>query len=196
MTFYPSNPLIFGGCYTLTHCLCYNNCYRGWTDCYLTADGWEWENWKECDGTPDNSYWTSVETDGRDWTSPSFNVMEANDDSVDSHDSKSIVTDRSQHSVDSHDIESDKSVDSLDSRSAASRDSPDHSVDSIHSDDSHDSHDKVPTKGAKTNVYDYSQIRSGGNYNGDSVNAKFAEESKIKSTVHSHDYSQIHSGAN
>ena len=34
----------------------------------------EWDNCYEFDGTPDNSAWTSIQTDGRLETSPSINV--------------------------------------------------------------------------------------------------------------------------
>ena len=37
----------------------------------------EWKNDFENDGTPDNSYWTSIQTDGLPGTSPSPNVYES-----------------------------------------------------------------------------------------------------------------------
>ena len=40
---------------------------------------WEWNNCYEWDGTPDNSEWTSIETDGLPETSPSLNELEVED---------------------------------------------------------------------------------------------------------------------
>ena len=44
--------------------------------CYDRTNGkWEWPNWNEADGTPDNSDLTSIETDGILITSPSIDVQ-------------------------------------------------------------------------------------------------------------------------
>ena len=44
--------------------------------CFDHTNGkWEWPNWNERDFTPDNSHLTSIETDGRLYTSPSIRVQ-------------------------------------------------------------------------------------------------------------------------
>ena len=50
--------------------MCYN--------CEEDGCKYEWENCYENDGTPDNSEWTSLETDGIMETSPSINNVYEN----------------------------------------------------------------------------------------------------------------------
>jgi hypothetical protein len=68
------------------------NCLTGLIEkavtCYhCEPDGckWEWRNKYECDGTPDNSAWTSIVTDGILETSPSVNNEHDDISSVDSN---------------------------------------------------------------------------------------------------------------
>ena len=62
----------------------WKNCYNYWTGYYQCHDGQEWEhaNWNEHDGTGDNSWLTSVETDGQLWTSPSVKEYLSESDSL------------------------------------------------------------------------------------------------------------------
>ena len=57
----------------------WKNCFsigNGNYKCYDATNGkWEWPNWNERDFTPDNSHLTSIATDGRLYTSPSFGVQ-------------------------------------------------------------------------------------------------------------------------
>ena len=63
--------------------ICYN--------CEEDGCKWEWDNCYENDGTPDNSAWTSIETDGILETSPSLD--EGNADDVDDDIDDGIVDD-------------------------------------------------------------------------------------------------------
>jgi hypothetical protein len=51
----------------------------------------EWNNCYENDGTPDNSAWTSQQTDGQAGTSPSPNLQDVNEENID-NDSISSLT--------------------------------------------------------------------------------------------------------
>ncbi len=69
-------------CQTIQHVNAFNYVTQKWEKavvCYHCEAGeckYEWGNQYENDGTPDNSYWTSIETDGIPGTSPSLDVYE------------------------------------------------------------------------------------------------------------------------
>lgn len=61
------------GIFVMTHqCL---NCSPGGCE-------WEFLNFNELDGTPDQSHWTSIETDYQLWTSPSVNAQRSSASSL------------------------------------------------------------------------------------------------------------------
>ena len=87
----------------IKYCYSINVDNNGNYKCYDPTNGkWEWPNWNEHDGTPDDSHLTSVETDGILITSPSIDeiavrVLKEGEEQL--RDRSKISTERDESSI-------------------------------------------------------------------------------------------------